>query len=79
MTAITGNTFPVRVAVALKGFGYWDTTNYPYGGKFARLADDTVVTVTGNKALMKGGHEYPILFADGRKGWITARAIEVTA
>lgn len=69
-------------AVLLSGWGYWDTTNYPYGGCFRRAGEDTPVTVLG-----PGGkfptRERKIRFADGRVGVAEMRAMrswtEVTA
>ena len=36
------------VAILKKGSGYWDTTNYGYGGKFGRVNSDTKIHLTGN-------------------------------
>ena len=34
-------------ATLKKGYGYWDVTQYPYGGCFRRAAQDTPVQLTG--------------------------------
>jgi hypothetical protein len=60
------------------GYGYWDTTHYPYGGKFARAKEDTQVK------LIKPAGKYPtreweVEFPDGRKGIADASCgLEVT-
>jgi hypothetical protein len=63
-------------ATLLSGWGYWDTTNYPYGGCFRRATEDTVVTVLG-----PGGkfptRERKIRFADGRTAVAETRALRV--
>lgn len=57
-------------ATLLEGWGYWDVTNYPYGGCFRRAAEDTPVTV-----IEKHPKGLKIQFADGRKGVADVRAL----
>lgn len=57
-------------ATVLKGWGYWDTTYFPRGGAFRRAPEDIRCTVSG-----KSGHEYTVVFGDGRKAVVTPRAL----
>jgi hypothetical protein len=52
-----------------KGWGYWDLTNYPRGGCFGRLTEDTTLTVDAEHA----GELYGKL-PDGRRICIQGRA-----
>ena len=64
-------------AVLLSGWGYWDTTHYPYGGCFRRAAADETVTVLGPGG-KRPAQERKIQFADGRVGVAELRALKVT-
>jgi hypothetical protein len=57
-----------------KGWGYWDITNYPYGGNFHRLTSNTEVESLGKYPGTKSP-ETKFRFKDGRVGVITDRAI----
>ena len=35
----------MRTVTIHKGWGYWDLTNYPRGGCFRRLTEDTTLTI----------------------------------
>lgn len=59
-----------------KGWGYWDTTNYPYGGCFKRAAQDETVEIVARNVIRC---EHRIKFADGRIGVVDARALECAA
>lgn len=41
------NTQPREKRIAQKGYGYYETTIYPYGGDFKRFTEDTVVEIIG--------------------------------
>jgi hypothetical protein len=60
------------------GYGYWDTTHYPYGGKFARAKEDTQVKLI-KPAGKYPAHEWEVEFPDGHKGVAdTWQGLEVT-
>ena len=60
-------------ATLLKGWGYWDTTDYPYGGCFRRTTKDTPVIVLDKPGPKR--HELFIEFTDGRTGACQTRAL----
>jgi hypothetical protein len=64
-------------ATLLQGWGYWDTTHYPYGGCFRRAEADTTVTV-GKPAGKFPAREREITFSDGRVGVAELRALKVS-
>lgn len=63
---------PGTIAIARRGWGYWDTTNYPYGGNFKRLSEDTLVTA---RRPIEHKAETEVQFEDGRIGVIQNRAL----
>lgn len=63
-------------ATLLQGWGYWDTTNYPYGGCFRRCVADTTVSV-GKPAGKYPTRERQIIFADGRVGVAELRSLRM--
>lgn len=65
-----------QTATLKAGWGYWDTTYYPYGGCFRRASEDTQVVVI-EKAGKYPERERKVKFADGRTGVVELRAMEV--
>jgi hypothetical protein len=63
-------------ATLLQGWGYWDTTSYPYGGSFRRAPADTAVVIV-RPAGKHPAEEREIRFADGRVGVAPLRALKV--
>jgi hypothetical protein len=63
-------------ATLLQGWGYWDTTNYPYGGCFRRVEADTPVTVLGPGG-KRPAQERKIQFADGCVGVAELRSLKL--
>lgn len=61
-------------ATLQEGWGYWDTTSYPYGGSFRRATADVEVEVIG-PAGKYPTRERAIKFADGRTGVAELRAM----
>ena len=55
----------MKQAILTKGSGYWDTTEYPFGGCFRRTTEDMTVCLTGEK--YKTHLEFK--FGNKRKGW----------
>lgn len=60
-------------ATLLKGWGYWDVTQYPYGGCFRRPNEDTPVTIIEGQG--KYADEKRVRFADGREGIVKSGAL----
>jgi len=55
------------VGIIKKGYGYWDTTHYPYGGCFHRAKEDTSIQV-GKPSGKFPSQVREIHFLDGRTG-----------
>lgn len=64
----------MTTATLLKGWGYWDTTHYPYGGCFKRSTEDTQVEVRDGSC--KPG-ETCVRFSDGRTAVADNRALKL--
>jgi hypothetical protein len=58
-----------RTVIVRSGWGYWDLSQYPRGGCFRRLVEDTTLAVD----TVHQGELYGKL-PDGRRICITARA-----
>jgi len=58
------------------GFGYWDTTHYPYGGCFRRASENTplIVEIT-DTFTHKGNQESRVKLADGSTAVVRSSAI----
>jgi|HubBroStandDraft_2_1064218.scaffolds.fasta_scaffold499118_2 hypothetical protein len=55
----------IRTAKIKPGWGYWDTTVYPYGGDFRRGKEPIPVTLT---EYLGGKYGWRVDLADGRTG-----------
>lgn len=62
------------------GYGYWDTTHYPYGGCFKRASENTpLISEITETFTYKGRQESRVTLADGSKAVVRTAAIITVA
>lgn len=44
------------IAILPKGYGAWDITRYSMGGKFTRMSEDTIGTITDMRENFNDGY-----------------------
>jgi hypothetical protein len=69
---------PGTIATIKPGWGYWDTTHYPYKGCFRRMdengtGESVVIVERFGKT-----QEWKVKFADGRRAVVDSRALQVS-
>lgn len=69
-------TLPTITRIKPK-WGFWDTTSYPYGGKFSRAGTEGLQVA--EVVRQSRPHEYEVILADGRRAVVELRAVEVAA
>lgn len=67
---------PKNLRIAESGWGYWDVTNYPRGGDFRRLTEDTPVELIADPVRIQGNMEVRVRFANGRNAMIQVKALK---
>ena len=60
-----------------KGFGYWDVTQYPYGGDFGRLKKDTTATVVDGMVKYPNREVRATINKNGKKRTIVIDSIGI--